>query len=163
MNPIIKFYQLVFSYLQSDFDDPVLAQKIVEFSKEAKPSWSTTIARLEFLEQCCNRGSSVENDEHWSETTVDFAKAAFRDLSVIKNPLAMELFWKIANKYVPTFGNGEDFFVWARNVKVRPDGSAVILLHVTDLERFRELIEEHDLVDTSTQVGTLEHVVQIGS
>jgi len=163
MNPMMKFYTLVLSYLQAEFEDNHIVTQIVDLAKQVKPSWETTSKTVKFLEQCCNRSSSVKDDTVLYTTTQDFAKAAFRDLTVIKNSEAMELSRKLADATIPTFATGEDIFIWARDIKPRPDGSAVIILHVTDIERFRKLIENHDFVDSSTEDGTLEGVVQIGS
>lgn len=163
MKPILKFYVLVLSYLQAEFEDEHSVKQIVDLAKKANPSWETTAKSVKYLEKCCNRGSSVKDDNVWSATKADFAKAAFKDLSVLKNPEAMDVFQKIANLLIPTYEAGEDILIWARDIKQRPDGSGVVILHVSDVARFRQMIEDHDLVDNSTKDGSLEGVVQIGS
>jgi len=124
-------------------------------------SWDATEETLLKLEQCVNRPSEVKDDEDWTTTTNDFVKAAFKDLSVLKDSAAMDLFDRLAKTCLPTYRNGEDMFVWAKTVKERPDGSAVIVLHVSDLERFRRIVEEHEL--TVRECDSLEQCVQFGS
>ena len=159
----MKFYATVLSYLQSEFEDENAVSEIIALGKKASPSWEATEKGIGFLEQCCNRQSSVKDDEKWSTCMNDFVKAAFKDLSVLKNPEAMGLFRKVADAVVPTFASGEDMLIWARDIKERHDGSAVVILHVSDLERFRRLIENHDFVDSSSEGSILEEVIQIGS
>lgn len=162
MKLIINFYRTVLTYLQATEEINGAIDKIVELAAKANPSWEATAKSVAFLEQCVNRGSTVDEDEEFA-TCNSFAKAAFRDLSVLKDDIAMELFRELAQACVPTFAAGDDIFIWARTVKERLDGSAVLVIHVTDLARFRRLLEQHDLADSSSDDGTLEGVVQIGS
>ena len=164
MNSMMKFYTMMLAFLQSDFKaDTHVVEGILALAMKVKPSWEVNLLNVRFLELCCKKSSTVKDDESLFRTLQDFAKAAFRDLSIIKKVEAMELFHKIAGHVVPTYRAGEDIFIWARDIKSRPDGSAVVTLHVTDLERFRKLIEQHDFVDHSTEYGNLEGGVQIGS
>ncbi len=163
MKPMIKFYATMLSYLEADFEDAQLVKQLVEAAQKVKPSWETTEESVLKLEQAVNRGSEIKDDDELYSILHDFDKAAFRDLSVIKEDAAMDVFHRLASKVSATFRSGEDMFVWAKSVKERPDGSAVIVLHVSDLERFRKLIEEHDLADNSTEDGSLESGVLIGS
>lgn len=162
-NNVIVFYKTVLAYLHIgvEFDNTISV--ILDLSKETSPSWETTKESVRKLEQCVNHSSQVEDDEEWSTVLNDFVKSAFKDLSVLKNPEAMDLFDSLGKTCIPTYRNGEDVFIWARSVKERPDGSAVIVLHVSDLERFRKIIEEHDLVDGSTECYSLEECIQLGS
>ncbi len=163
MKPMIKFYATILSYLEADFEDEQLVKQLVEVAQKIKPSWETTEESVVRLEQAVNRGSEIEDDDELYSILNDFNKAAFRDLSVIKDDAAMDVFQRLASKVSATFSDGEDMLVWAKSVKDRPDGSGVIVLHVSDLKRFRKLIEDHDLVDNSTEDGTLENGVVIGS
>lgn len=163
MNKMIAFYSTILDYLKSDVEVDELIPEILKLAEASSPSWEATEEELRKLEQCVNRSSEVEDDEEWSTTTNDFIKSAFKDLSVLKNPLAMDLFDRLAKTCIPTYANGEDMFLWARSVKARPDGSAVIVLHVSDLERFRRIMESHDNVDNSTCLFTLEDGIQLGS
>lgn len=164
MKPIIAFYRSVLSYIQSEFEIHGAVEKIVALAGKAQPSWEATAETVTVLEKCRNRGSrEVSDDEVWSTTLNDFVKAAFRDLSPLKDESAMDLFKKVADGIGTTFSNGDDMLVWARTVKERPDGSGVLVLHVTDLERFRRLIEDHDLADQDSDQHSLEGGVLIGS
>lgn len=160
---IIGFYQSILDYLESDIEDQKPVNKILELGLLSLPSWETTKENIEKLEQCVNRSSEVEDDDEWSMTTNDFVKAAFKDLSVLRDPAAMVLFDSIGRICIPTYANGEDVFIHAKSVKERQDGSGVIILHVSDLERFRKILEDHDNVDSSTSLHTLEEGIQIGS
>lgn len=164
MNPFVCFYSAILSYLRSDVEVDGAVEEILALAKKASPSWEATEESVTFLEQCCNRQSSVGEDEGWSETINDFVKAAFKDLSVLKDPAAMTTFRELASEVSSTFSVGEDMLIWARTIKERADGSAVVILHVSDIERFRRLIEQHDFVDNSTNTGgMMEEVVLIGS
>jgi hypothetical protein len=155
MNPIIKFYTAVLAYLQSKFEDEGDVQKILQLASKASPSWEATEKSLGNLELCCNRGSTVKDENLESDTRAAFAVAAFKDLSVLRNPEAMELFRKIDQEVQCGMG---DTYIWARKVNERPDGSAVIVLHVSDLADFRRMIEKEDLAVS----GSLTETVIIG-
>jgi hypothetical protein len=163
MKPIMNFYATVVSYLQAEFDDENVVAEIIALAGKANPSWEITRESLALLELCVNRGSTVEEEDLEQITRNDFAKAAFRDLSVLKDNEAMDIFDQVAKTCVPTYAVGEDMFVWARTVKERPDGSAVIVLHTSNLERLRRLLENHDFVDSTTNCLSLEEGIQIGS
>ena len=160
---MIKFYATMLSYLEADFEDEQLVKQLVKTASRVNPSWETTKESITRLEQAVNRPSEIEDDDELYPILHDFNKAAFRDLSVIRDDEAMDLFHRLASKVSATFRSGDDMLVWARSIKDRPDGSGVIVLHVSDLERFRKLIEEHRLADDSTEDGTLESGVTIGS
>lgn len=160
---MITFYATVFSYLTSDIEIDELIPEILKLSKEVSPSWEATEESIRFLERCINRSSFVEDDDEWNSTLNDFIKEAFKDLSVIKNPLAMDLFGKLARATSPMFNNGEVLCIWAKTIRERPDGSGVIVLHVSDLDKFRHEIENHDSVDSFTQLHSLEEGIMLES
>ena len=160
----MKFYREVLTYIQAEDEIDGAIQKIVALAQKASPSWEATAESVAFLEKTRNRGSrEVTDDDVWSTTLNDFVKAAFRDLSPLKDEEAMELFKEVADGIGTTFNNGDDMLVWARTVKERPDGSGVLVLHVTDLKRFRDFIEDHDLADKVSDHHSLEGSVLIGS
>jgi hypothetical protein len=163
MNKMMRFYAMMFSYLQAGFEDSHTLKQIVSLAGKAKPSWKTSIETVKFLEQCCNRGETVQDDDVVLTTQNDFIKAAFRDLSPIKNREAMDLFTKLAEEVSATYREGDDMLVLGRTIRERHDGSAVIVLHVTDLARFRASIENHTHMDPSTEENSLEAGVLIGS
>jgi hypothetical protein len=164
MKPIMKFYRAVLNYVQADDEIEGAIEKIIALAEKASPSWEATVESVAFLEKCRNRGSrEIKDDDLWSSTLNDFVKAAFRDLSPLKDDEAMELFKEVADGIGTTFNNGDDMLVWARTVKERSDGSGVLVLHVTDLKRFRDFIEDHDLADKVSEHHSLEGGVLIGS
>jgi hypothetical protein len=162
-NNLIAFYKTILAYLIIDIEFDNTISVILDLFRKSSPSWEATEESIRKLQECVNYPSLVEDDSDWSTTLNDFIKSAFKDLSILKNPEAMELFDELAKKCLPTFRHGEDMFIWARTIKERVGGSAVIVLHVSDLERFRKIIEEHDLVDGSTECYTLEECIQLGS
>ena len=113
------------------------------------------------LEQITNRPSELSTQEYdESEVQQDFVTAAFKDLSVLKNPAAMSLFGKIRD----CIALDGDSFIWARKVIARPDGSAVVILHVSDLQKFAYIIENCNM-NRAGAVGarSLDDCVMIGS
>lgn len=164
MKPIMMFYRAVLDFIQSDTEFADAIKKIIALAERASPSWEATTESLAFLEKCSNRGGTeVEDEDLLYSTLNNFVKAAFRDLSPLRDLGAMDLFMEVANEVSPTFYNGDDIIIWARTVKERPDGSGVLVLHVTDLKRYRELTEDHNNVDSSTKENSLEYGVLIGS
>lgn len=160
----MKFYREVLNYVQADDEIEGAINKIVTLAQKSSPSWEATVESVAFLEKCRNRGSrEVTDDDVWSTTLNDFVKAAFRDLSLLKDSEAMALFKDVAYGIGTSFRGGDDMLIWARTVKERPDSSGVLVIHVTDLARFRELIEDHRLVDATSACHSLESGVLIGS
>lgn len=154
MNAIHKTYSLILDYLVHEPEDDTAARRgIVAQAAEAGASWVATDESIEMLERCVNRGSTVTDEDEWSEIREEFVLAAFRDLSPMKNPLAMETFRKLQEKCLFEIG---EHLVWARKVNRRDDGSAVIVLHVSDLSLFEKL------VGGGVTGGTLEEGVMIG-
>lgn len=159
------FYRAVLEHIEGDTVFEGAAEKIIALAIKAKPSWEATLESVAFLEKCSNSsgGVEVEDDHIWSLTLNDFVKAAFRDLSPLKDPGAMDLFNEVANKIGTSFRFGNDMFVWTRSVKKRPDGSGVLVIHVTDMDRLRRIIEKHRRADEATKENSLEFGVLIGS
>ncbi len=165
MNAIMRFYAAILAYLQSDTEEIGAVGKILELAKKASPSWEATEKSVKFLEQCCNSSSTVEDDDAWDRMVDDFTLAAFRDLSIQKNQAAMDLFIKVGKEVSPCFAHGDDILIWARSIKERPDGSAVIVLHVSDIKRFRKLMLEEPFITSSSDdhEASLEDGIIIGS
>jgi len=142
----MKFYFAILVYIKADFTREGAIQEILELVPKVNPSWEASEETVEFLEQCCNKQIAV-SDETISDTKEIFLKAAFKDLSVLKNPEAMDLFYKIR---VEVALEQNDNYIWSKSVKERPDGSAIIVLHVSCLEHFRKMIENHHRVTGSS-------------
>lgn len=162
----IQLYTAILNYLNSETVEHkrlVVLQIIASPPDTSSSSYEVTIDSLEKLWQCVNHPLEIEDDDEWSTTTNDFVKSAFKDLSSIRDPKAMELFDRLARTCLPTYADGQDMLVYARSIKERPNGSAVIVLHVSDLERFRRIIEHHDYIDSSTEFHTLEEGLLFGS
>jgi hypothetical protein len=161
MNPIIKFYAALLAYIKSDVEVNGAVEEILKLAKEASPSWEVTKENVEELEEICNRGNQLDEDNHkryveLMDFTEEVSIAAFKDLAVLKWPLAMDLFEKLHD----CLALPGDSFVWARSIKRRPDGSALVILHVSDYERFKGMIEDHHHVTCKRE---LEKCVLVGT
>ena len=139
MHPIIRLYKKVICYF-TDCRNPSDRERC--FS-----------AILKMKDEC--RGlwwQDVENDLNgtwhflfYDDPGKSFSRdsiliAAFKDLSSLKDPEAMQTFCML--RQACRFDEELDF-VWARNVHRRKDGSAVLTLHVSNLGRFNSLYNRH--------------------
>lgn len=107
-------------------------------SLKGQLSWDLTEDNLKLLNRCVNESSSLD-DETWTQTRNEFIIAAFKDLSSFRNPKAMGIFERL--RTICTMNDGE-FLLWARTVTKRTDGSAVIVMHVSNLEAFEGMLHE---------------------
>lgn len=143
MHPTIKFYSQVLQYIKSDIEDNETLEKIVTLAKTVTLSLAEVTAKnISFLETCVNRPSEVpeSEDDGWLATIESFVQCAFKDLSPLRDEKAMQLWHQINEKLL--VGSEGDLFVWSRRVKSRPDGSAVIVLHVSNQEAFERILSE---------------------
>jgi hypothetical protein len=136
----LDVYKWILAYLEQR--DQNLVYDIVTSGDIAKInaliSWDEIAQDLMLLHGCVNN-SSVIDEETWTETRNKFIVAAFKDLSSFRNPEAMGIFEKLRN--ICTMNDGE-LFMWGRSVTDRPDGSAVIVLHVSNLEAFEKMLNK---------------------
>jgi len=141
MKNTYAFYSAVLDYLvlQPSSEEAERKNLVALASTCDGLSWGATDENLALLEQCCNRQSTLEDEDVWADTRERFVIAAFKDLSSLRDPKAMSLFKKIHREV--TFEEEENF-LWARKVMKRPDGSAVVILHVRDYERFKNQVED---------------------
>jgi hypothetical protein len=72
----------------------------------------------------------------WLLLSDDLTVCAFRDLSSLKNPLAMDVFWDISDQT----GCVGDLICFAARIKERGDGSAIVVLHVNSTGRLCEAL-----------------------
>lgn len=152
MKPIIEYYLKVLELIETDVpgvatgtypahaievDLITLARK----SNESKNPISWKGARdtnvLSRLLRAINDGESL-NDEEWEEVRFDFVMSAFKDLSPLRDPRAMETFDEI--RKVAVMNDGETL-LWGRKITKRDDGTAVVVLHVSDFEAFEKMLE----------------------
>jgi len=134
-------YELVLRYLENNPRKEVLGRVVLDNlpTRSKMVSWEMTEESLRLLHRCVNESSTVD-DEEWTETRNAFVTAAFKDLSSLRNPHAMRVFNKLR---VTCTLNDEELFLWRRKVTKRPDGSAVMVIHVSDVELFEGLLGEH--------------------
>lgn len=136
-------YEWILWYLEKGdrrlFAESLLIGNLHRFKdQENPPSWDLTEDNLKLLDRCINESTSLD-DETWTQTRNEFIIAAFKDLSTFRNPKAMGIFEKL--RTICTMNDGE-LLLWGRNVTKRADGSAVIVLHVSDLETFEGMLHK---------------------
>ena len=140
-NNTYQFYVLCqnFLTLQPHPEVPTAAQ-IVEFARTCEGlSWKPEVEGLELLEKCVNRSSEVKDDDVWMDTKNMFIIDAFKDLSSLRDPKAMQLFEQLYRQ--ASFAEKDSNIIWARKVMKRPGGSAVVILHVQDYTTFKRMVE----------------------
>jgi len=101
-------------------------------------SWNLNEENLKLLHRCVNESSSLD-DETWTQTRNEFIISAFKDLSSFRNPRAMGIFERL--RTICTMNDGE-LLLWARTITKRTDGSAVIVMHVSNLEAFEGMLHK---------------------
>jgi len=101
-------------------------------------SWELTEEHLDQLDRCVNDSQTVK-DEEWTEVRNEFIIAAFKDLSQFRDPKAMVIFSKLRNLCIMNDG---ELLLWGKKVSKRSDGSAVLVLHVSDLEAFERMLHK---------------------
>lgn len=159
-NSIISYYKAILEFLRAKEKTNEAIEEIWAIAKKASPSWAGS---LRYLDECTNRSENIADTKELSRTLNGFVKAAFRDLSVLKDPQAMRVFHSLANKTCETFTPDGDLLIWARNEKIRKDGSAVIILHVSNSRRFHELLEKDERICKTSEIETsLKEVLFVG-
>lgn len=138
---LILIYEWILWYLEKgnrrQLAECFLRGNIQRFkNQENPPSWDLTEESLTLLDRCVNESGSL-NDETWTEVRNNFIIAAFKDLSTFRNPKAMVIFEKL--RTILTLNEGE-LLLWARTITKRPDGSGVIVMHVSDMEAFEGIL-----------------------
>ncbi len=140
---LILIYEWILWFLEQG-DKRQLAEHLLRGNlhrfkrQENPPSWELTDESLALLDRCVYNCSSL-NDEAWTHTRNDFIIAAFKDLSTFRNPKAMMIFGKL--RALMTMNEGE-LLLWVRNVIKRSDGSAVIVMHISNLEAFEGMLHK---------------------
>jgi hypothetical protein len=131
-------YNLILQYLE-DGNYKAAARECLlgnleQFSRMV--SWELNEENLKLLWTCVNRSSTLDDDMLF-ETQNVFITEAFKDLSSLRNPHAMSVFAKL--RAICVANNGE-ILLWGRKVTKRTDGSAVMVLHVSNLEAFEKML-----------------------
>ncbi len=150
MKSLIQYYSSILGFLNPKMPEILseeVARRLWRAAIDLNPSWVADEESLKQLNKCVNNSDTAEQD--WLDTIETFLIDMFKDLSILKNPEAMELFHQICRRVLPLH---EDCFLWARNIKKRKDGSAVIVLHVSNLEMFEKALKQPGM----TRTGDLE-------
>ena len=132
LSPVLFVYQMICFYLENG-DMRTFAEGALFGSTKSLEqfpgavSWELTKEHLDQLDRCVNDSQNVSEDE-WEEARNEFVIAAFKDLSDFRDPRATVLFNQL--RRLCTVNDGE-LLMWSKKVIKRPDGSAVIVLHVS--------------------------------
>jgi hypothetical protein len=143
MNKVIRFYLNMLALLTAGRNpSQELKEKVIGVIVEGC-SCQTDKIFIDELIVCVNDPDSAETFLEWYR----FITTAFRDLSTMKNPLAMQVFFKCHSLYHKGQNNdgGIGLVVLLKRVKRRVDGSAVINVHVSNLKAFSDVIERNTL------------------
>ena len=143
LSPVLFVYQMICFYLEKG-DMRTFAEGALFGNTKAHEqlpqavSWELTKEHLDQLDLCVNDSQSVRDDE-WADVRNEFIISAFKDLSDFRDPRAMIIFNELRN--LCTMNDGE-ILMLGKKVSKRPDGSAVLILHVSDLEAFERMLHK---------------------
>lgn len=139
-NPVVCFY----SALQIVLNENIVLMEgqvdhLCELASKCGDKISVEVDRdwLLLIDRCVKRSNELE-DGVWLDTKEEFIIAAFKDLSIIKDSIAMEIFDKLRETTVMD----EEVMLFARKIKKRENGSAVIILHVSNLSWFENRLDD---------------------
>lgn len=98
--------------------------------------WVGTEETLNELHECIHRVND-KYDDTYESILEEFAITAFKDLSSLRDPAALGVFERLTQVCRI---NHLAHFIWPRKIIERKDGSAVIILHVSSLGTFEEIL-----------------------
>jgi hypothetical protein len=136
-------YELIKRYLENGREkqsaELLLFGNVARFKEVV--SWNFTEKSLITLWRSVNDSRAFTLGECYQyDARLRFVQAAFRDLSSVRNPAAMRVFGEIR----AICGFDERLLLWfSKTVHTRVDGSAIIMLHVSNPEAFRVLRNQH--------------------
>lgn len=132
-------YEMIFWYLENrskrQMAERLLFGNLHRFEKTL--SWTMDETHLKLLDRSVNDRGSID-DTTRKETQHTFIIEAFKDLSSLRNPNAMKVFQKLRSLFV----NDGSMLLWGRKVIERADGSAVLVVHVSDLGAFEKVLHD---------------------
>jgi hypothetical protein len=141
MNAIHKFYLTVFNLIRNNADSTEAErEKVVTLASKCNDLTCGDVSadKLLFLEKIVKHRGEVLTEDLPSDPREDFIISAFRDLSPMKNPEAMELFQAFRKACLPE--EDAENIIWVRKIVRRKDNTAVLVLHVNDLDVFENMI-----------------------
>ena len=144
MNPVHKFYRNLLDFVREHENTENGRRKILACAQKTFGlSWNIDDSEISNLHFVCSNPQKHEIgmfSEAQLYSVKKFIIAAFHDLSVIKNPHAMCLFMEF-NKITQYSGF---LTMFAKTIVPRYGGSGIIVLHVSDTEKFSSFIRRHD-------------------
>lgn len=151
MNATLKFYKAMIQFLDNPSNVEFVRKNVLrEASACPERAWIGTEETLVALHQCIHRVSD-KYDDTYESILEQFMITVFKDLSAQRDPAALNLFERLQRacgvKHLT-------HFVWPRKIIERKDGSAVIVLHVSDLGTFKEIMNRKS-VTGSFQEGMM--------
>lgn len=91
---------------------------------------------LSMMLRCINDNEN-SSGRQWELSVETLMISAFGDLSAVRDTEALQTFGRLRRV---CFMDKKELFLWSRKKTEREDGSAVIVLHVSDLRAFQSLI-----------------------
>ena len=140
MNPILKFYIVLLAFFQKNKCSLADINRLVNLAKRLKLCWTVDSENLQIYFDAFKKDDTYWK---WVEKREFIRIHAFKDLTTLKDPKAMEIFngFKHLGPPVNSEGCANNFFVaWAKKIQERPDGSGIITLHVSDMFWFGQAL-----------------------
>lgn len=138
MNSTLQFYKALTGFLGNSSNISFVRKDVLRLASACiELTWIGTDESLTTLHECIHRVSD-KYDDTYESILEQFIIVAFKDLSVQRDPAAMGMFERL-QRTCGTKSLGH--FVWPRKIIERKDGSAVIVLHVSDLRQFEEILD----------------------
>ncbi len=151
MKPIIAFYERLSDLIETgvkavrtaDIQAGVIENDLVRLFGKARASknpvsWvgAEISSILSMMLKCVNDNEN-SNNKQWELSVETLMTSAFKDLSAVRDPEALQTFARLRRV---CFMDKKELFLWSRKRTEREDGSAVIVLHVSNLRAFESLI-----------------------
>jgi len=145
MNVMLNFYKTIIQYLGNSSNVGFVREQVLRAAGACEELvWVGTADTLNTLHECIHRVNE-KYDDTYESILEEFAIVAFKDLSSLRDPSALGVFERLTRvcriKHLA-------HFIWPRKIIERKDGSAVIVLHVSSLGTFEEIMNRKAITGT---------------
>jgi hypothetical protein len=149
---VMRFYQMLCEYLEESMHDVAEIPGILQLSIGSGMCWSPNHEDIAYLDEI-RRKNAEQGDKYNDPRMLCILTKAFKDLTTIRNPDAMEI-WHDLVKIV-TNGMLPVHAIWLESgrTKERPDGSMVGRLHCSHSNTLDELLYQ----EKDTRIGVFEN------
>ena len=145
MNAMLKFYKAMFQFLGNSSNVEFVRKDVLRAAAACpERTWIGTEENLITLHECIHRVSD-KYDDTYEGILEQFMITVFKDLSTQRDPAALGIFERLQRACRT---NDMAHFVWPRKIIERKDGSAVVVLHVSDLGTFEEIMSRKAVTGT---------------